>query len=53
MKNNKGIEKKIYTGMMAFILMIGAITLTVTTSYAYFVAKFSIVNPENSNSKFT
>ena len=53
MKNYKGIEKKIYTGLMAFVLMIGAITLTVTTSYAYFVAKFSIVNPENSNSNFT
>lgn len=53
MKNNKGVEKKIYTGLMAFLLLIGVIALTATTSYAYFVAKFTVINPDNSNSKFT
>ncbi len=53
MKNKKGLEKNIYTGISAFLLMIGVITLTATTSYAYFVAKFTTLNPDNSNSKFT
>ncbi len=53
MKNNKGVEKKIYQGILAFILFISVIVLTVTTSYAYFVAKFTVVNPDNTNSRFT
>lgn len=53
MKNNKGVEKKIYQGMAVFLLLVSAIALTVTTSYAYFVAKFTVENPDNSNSKFT
>ena len=53
MKNKSGLEKNIYRGLSAFLLMIGFITLTVTTSYAYFTAKFTTVNPDNSNSDFT
>lgn len=53
MKDKKGLEKSIYTGISAFLLMVGIITLTITTSYAYFAAQFTVINPDNSKSEFT
>ena len=53
MKDKKGLEKSIYTGLSAFLLMVGIITLTITTSYAYFASKFTVINPDNSKSEFT
>ena len=53
MKDKKGLEKGIYTGISAFLLMVGIITLTIATSYAYFASKITVINPDNSKSVFT
>lgn len=53
MDNKKGVEKKIYVGLFTFLLLFGVVVLTITTSYAYFLSKLTIVNPDNSNSEFT
>ena len=53
MKDKKGLEKGIYTGISAFLLMVGIITLTITTSYAYFASKITVISPDNSKSVFT
>ena len=53
MNNKKGVEKKIYSGILTFLLLFGAVVLTITTSYAYFLSKMSIKNPDNAKSNFT